>query len=401
MRFYKCGQADGAEGVSISTISLEEFERELHELTPLEAKCKTLRRRRGTAGRGLVQLIAQAKKELVAEGYSIYARPYEPVDIRDGFIAYTDNSEITAIYQSRYLPVYAHTHDFIEAIFVYEGHCELVIDEGTTRLEKGDLCIVSPSFRHDHNVMDDRSIILLIAIKCDTFNSALLAVLEHQDIFSNFFLATLYDTRARNGLLFRTGNDRQIASTVLEMHYERSLNAELCGQMLNSLLNRLFVLLLRNHKDGVEVLNPMGSGSNLRLVPILRDIQANLKETTLNSLAAKYGHTPSSLSRLIKSHTGKTYKTLVRELRAKLTARLLGNPRLSMSDIADMVGYCDVSHLYKNFSAFYEMTPGRFRNDQGQGKKAADAAVRAIQPWEVASSAADAKGRRPASHSLS
>jgi AraC-like DNA-binding protein len=346
-------------------ITLEEFELELHELTPLEAKCKALRGRRRASGQGLATLIAQAKRELVAEGYSIYARPYEPVDIRDGFITYTDNSEITAIYQSRYLPVYEHTHDFIEAIFVYEGRCDLFTDEGTIKLAKGDLCIVSPSCRHDHNVMDDTSVILLIAIKCDTFNSSLFGLLEHRDVFSDFFLTTLYDTRVKNSLLFRTGDDRQIADTILEMHYERSINAELCSQMLSSLLSRLLVLLLRNHQDHVEILDPIGSGSNARLIPILRDIQGNLKETTLNSLADKFGHSISSLSRLIKNHTGKTYKTLVRELRAKLTAKLLRNPRLSIIDIVDMAGYCDVSHLYKDFRWFYQITPGQFRKGLG------------------------------------
>ncbi len=342
-------------------MGLAEFERSLHELTPLEAKCKALSRRRLKSRKNLAQFIADAKRDLIAEGYAIYARPFEPVDIKDGFISYTDNSEISAIYQSRYLPVYAHTHDFIEAIFVYEGHCDLITDEGSTNLRKGGLCIVSPACRHDHNVMDDRSIILLIAIRCDIFNSCFFGLLAHQDFLSDFFLTTLYDPRVQKRLLFRTGDDERISAVILEMHYERTMNAEHCGQMLNSLLSKLLVLLLRDHQDHIEIGDTGTSGSNIRLVQVLRDIQGNLKDTTLNALADKYGHSISSLSRLIKKHTGKTYKTIVRELRAKLAGKLLGNPRLTMMDIVDMVGYCDVSHFYKDFRWFHKVTPGQYR----------------------------------------
>jgi AraC-like DNA-binding protein len=342
-------------------VTLEEFERGLHELTPLEAKCKLLKEKVSRSAQGLAQLIAQAKQDLVAEGYAIYARPYEPVDIRDGFIAYTDQSPISAIYQSRYLPVFAHTHDFIEAIYVYEGTCNLITGDTVTALVKGDLCIVAPSCRHDHSVTDDTSIILLIAIKCDTFNDTFFSLLPHQDILSDFFLQTLYEAQVPRSLLFRTGLDSQVSSTVLEMHYERSMNRQFCGSMLSNLLTRLLLLLLRNHQESVEIVDSGTSGTTVRLVPVLRDIQAHLGETTLKGLSEKFGFSTSRLSRLIKTHTGKTYMLIVREMRTKRVAKLLENPHLSMADIAETVGYFDLSHLTKDFKWYYQTTPGLYR----------------------------------------
>ncbi len=347
--------------MSETNITIEEFERGLHELTPLEAKCKAMLKQKLGGGQDLAKRIAQAKRDLVAEGYALYAERYDPVDIQDGFISFTDRFDISAIYQSRYLPVHAHVHDFIEAVFVYHGRCDLVTDEGTTRLDKGNLVIVSPAYRHDHCVMDDESIILLIAIRCDTFNNAFFGMLEHKDIISDFFLATLYDSRIQKGLLFCTGNDKRISDTILEMHYERTIEHEYCGEMLASLLGRLLVLLLRNYKDRVEIVDAAGPVGNPRLVPILRDIQANYRDSSLQSLAGKYGHSESSLSRLIKNGTGKTYKCLVREIRAKAAGKMLANPKLSIHEIADLVGYCDTSHFYKDFQWFYKVTPGQYR----------------------------------------
>lgn len=355
-------------GRSETPITIDEFERGLHKLTPLEAKCKAMLRQKLGGGQDLAKRIAQAKRDLVAEGYALYAEHYDPVDIQDGFISYTDSFDISAIYQSRYLPVRAHVHDFIEAIFVYHGRCDLVTDDGVTRLDKGDLVIVSPAYRHDHSVMDDESIILLIAIRCDTFDNAFFGMLGHKDIISDFFLTTLYDSHTQKGLLFRTGDDKRISETILEMHYERSIEGEYCGEMLASLLSRLLVLLLRHYKDRVEIVDAAGSVENARLVPILHEIQTGYKDSSLRSLAEKYGHSESSLSRLIKGGTGKTYKCIVREIRAKAAGKLLMNPKLSMLDIADLVGYCDASHFYKDFQWFYKVTPGQYRQRLGNRK---------------------------------
>lgn len=342
-------------------ITIEEFEQQLHEFTPLEAKFKSLLSKRSKVTRDLKTVIAEAKQALVEEGYAAYAQPYEPVDIRDGFITYTDKAPISAIYQSRYLPVYAHIHYFIEAIFVYQGQCRLVTGDSSTMLYQGDFCIVSPACRHDHNVMDDHSIILLIAIRTDTFNDSFFSLLQHHDILSDFFVRTLYHAESQQGLLFRTGHDPRISSLVLEMHYERAMNLEFCGPMLATLLNRLLLLLLRNHQDHVELLDTTVGGSSVRLVPILRDIQTNLRETSLAHLAQKYGYSVPQLSRLIKNHTGKTYGTVVRELRAQRAAKLLENPEWVMLDIAEVVGYFDVSHFYREFRRCQGLTPGQYR----------------------------------------
>ncbi len=343
------------------TLSLQDFEKSLHEMTPLEKKLKAIQGRGQIIELNISELIAGAKKELIEEGYSLYAQQYEPVDIQDGFITYTDKSEITAIYQSRYLPVYTHKHDFIEAIYVYEGQCSLITDQNCTLLKKGDFCIVSPAFRHDHNVMDDTSIILLIAIKCDTFNNTLSVILSHNDILSDFFLKGIYNSLAQSGILFQTDDDRQIASTILEMQYERSIKGDFYDLMLSNLFTRLLLLLLRNHQESAEIIENISNEKNLRLIPILRDIQTNLHKVSLESLSIKYGYSITKLSRQIKKHTGKSFMEIVRELKAKRSAKLLENPNLNMLDIVEMVGYYDVSHMYKDFRWYFHTTPKEYR----------------------------------------
>jgi AraC-like DNA-binding protein len=145
------------------------------------------------------------------------------------------------------------------------------------------------------------------------------------------------------------------------MHYERSMNRQFCGSMLSNLLTRLLLLLLRNHQESVEIVDSGTSGTTVRLVPVLRDIQAHLGETTLKGLSEKFGFSTSRLSRLIKTHTGKTYMVIVREMRTKRVAKLLENPHLSMADIAETVGYFDLSHLTKDFKWYYQTTPGLYR----------------------------------------
>lgn len=79
---------------------------------------------------------------------------------------------------------------------------------------------------------------------------------------------------------------------------------------------------------------------------------------------------PCSLARSIKQETGKTLHQYVIDLRIRRAKQLLANAELSISQIAQQLGFADQSHLTNRFKAVCGMTPGRFRAVAGVGAEA-------------------------------
>lgn len=95
-----------------------------------------------------------------------------------------------------------------------------------------------------------------------------------------------------------------------------------------------------------------------------RNYQYNL---CLQELAEKkYFMNFSYLSRNFKSVVGKPFSRYVIELRLEKAKELLKNDKLKINDIAEQVGYNDVSHFIQSFKKMYRLTPEEYRNMQRQ-----------------------------------
>lgn len=85
------------------------------------------------------------------------------------------------------------------------------------------------------------------------------------------------------------------------------------------------------------------------------------EEITLDSLAELVNRSKYELSRMIKSETSFSLPELVNQFRIKEALNLLKNESLSITDIAQMVGYNDVNYFIKVFKKKYHVTPNQYR----------------------------------------
>jgi len=81
----------------------------------------------------------------------------------------------------------------------------------------------------------------------------------------------------------------------------------------------------------------------------------------IEELAASWGMSRSHFSHFFKKHTGTSPAAAVQEVRFGEVLRLLGEPGLSLGEIATQTGFADGNHLGKAFRRRWGMSPGRFR----------------------------------------
>lgn len=74
------------------------------------------------------------------------------------------------------------------------------------------------------------------------------------------------------------------------------------------------------------------------------------------------------LSKLLKTQLKKGFYELLNELRVEKAKKLLENPALSVSEIAERVGYSDTPHFSRVFKKLTGKSPGEWRNTNCGGK---------------------------------
>ncbi|HJA93195.1 MAG TPA: 2-isopropylmalate synthase [Candidatus Eisenbergiella merdipullorum] len=99
-----------------------------------------------------------------------------------------------------------------------------------------------------------------------------------------------------------------------------------------------------------------------RLVQIMKYIQENYRDVTLEALAEQFHLSGPYLSKYIRSKSGMTFQEAVRKVRLKKAASALRKTGQTVESIAESVGYESVEHFNRLFKKAYGMTPVQYRN---------------------------------------
>lgn len=82
---------------------------------------------------------------------------------------------------------------------------------------------------------------------------------------------------------------------------------------------------------------------------------------TLSGAAAAAGLSPSYLSQVFSSEMGETFSRYLQRVRVNRVRELLGSTSLSLSDVGELCGFSDQSHMTRVFKEMTGTTPAAFR----------------------------------------
>jgi AraC family transcriptional regulator len=89
--------------------------------------------------------------------------------------------------------------------------------------------------------------------------------------------------------------------------------------------------------------------------------RASLGSLTLGDVAGAVGLSTWHLARLLRRHTGLTFKAHVRETRLNAAGGLLMATGLSVKEIATQVGYAHPTDFNRQFKRVFSSTPAAWR----------------------------------------
>lgn len=269
--------------------------------------------------------------------------------------------DISAIQHARYMPAVTHTHEFFEVACVLSGSFTHFVGNQKTELKQGDIIILAPETAHAISAYQDDCILINILMRSSTFEQHFLGLLPDNDILSGFFVRALYGNSDTPYLLFHTGESSTLPELVLQILREYQRNNRYKNTLLSSLISIFFVYLLRAHEKDVVIPSIQSSVMNETTIFIIEYMQKNYATLTLSHLAAFFNYSSRQMQRIIAAATGMTFKENIKRLRMEHAKELLSDSKLTVSKIADTVGYYDASCFRKVFRDTYGMTPQEYR----------------------------------------
>lgn len=239
-----------------------------------------------------------------------------------------------------------HAHEFFELVFITDGHGTAVIGDTEYAVGRGDILIYNAGVSHFEKSSQD-----------DPMEARFIAYdkLEITELPPNWLLPPSYGSVFPAGDMYDTF-DRYFSSLLREFEQKERFYMEIAQNMARTLLMYLFRLI--NKTENAAGL--LDSGRIMDTVVTYIDAHY-AEEITLEDLARECYANKYYLSHLFSRVRGESVGKYIQNRRLCEAKRLLGETTLSVREIAERVGFPDISYFCRVFKKEVGQTPLTYR----------------------------------------
>ncbi|MBD2770016.1 AraC family transcriptional regulator [Hymenobacter sp. BT664] len=265
------------------------------------------------------------------------------------------------------LPV--HCHQFLEIIYVLEGRGTHTINHNSYSYEVGSLYLLTPHDAHTFVVHEPSRFCILVITELYVRNSAHSLTSDAGSVYKQLEYIFLNHNQT-NGEPVRQLADQQWMQQLMQRlmaEVEQPVQHEAVVQHLVALLLHQVARSIReNNRLEFTVAHPHNLAYDISSY-IQQHIYDNEK-LRLAAIAEAFYKSKNTLSQHFKTQTGETIKEYILSYKLNLVKARLQFSDLTISQIADEVGFTDESHLNKAFRQRVGSTATEFRRRHRQEK---------------------------------
>ncbi|MDT2674654.1 AraC family transcriptional regulator [Enterococcus dongliensis] len=262
---------------------------------------------------------------------------------------------------SRFSYTPAHTHSFIEINYVLNGISTQRLNGTKFKLKKDQLVILDQEVIQQIDYVNAEDIIINILLDEKSIKNDILPNLSSSNnLITNFFFHAANIQQDHNNyiILDVAGND--LVKKFIEMLLLVEFNRE--SSEKNRVINLLYCGLMDELTRSLVINNNKKIATTDSLFQILKYINDNYTDISLNTLGKIFGYNKNYLSNLLKDKTGSSFQELIDQKRLSEAKRLMNETDDNLSTIAMKVGYKSVPSLFKLFKKKTGQTPDFFRD---------------------------------------
>ena len=236
-----------------------------------------------------------------------------------------------------------HWHEHLELIYFTGGSCSVIVGGKAHEVGVGDVIVVNGTEVHSFT----------------SGGSPLeyLCVLIYPDFFRDLdFSGVMIENLIRG--------DSEVCRCIEDMYAEYERGGTAADMMQKSLGYRLMSRLVREHSAAPQTdrSRDLHRAALSRLDLVLEAVSERYGEHISTAELAELCYlSEAHFCRFFKAATGKTALEYINEYRAERASVLLLNTDLSLSEIAESVGFEDVNYFCRVFRRIKGVSPGKMR----------------------------------------
>ena len=263
--------------------------------------------------------------------------------------------------------------DFVDVLFVLKGNCtckfyktDLTVSPESVFLSRHSFCMIPHQVIHSFSPDQDCQI-LHIFFKLASLRSHYSDLISANNTLLLFCSNILYQTHYWNYLYFSVSYTDRLDALLAEMYEEFHHKQIFHQNMLYYSSGMLFTLMERQLLSQISV-SPSNPLRLVRYDQIYSYICDNYSLTSAREIAEYFHISQSYLCKLFHEN-GTTVTTVIQEIRLQHTRSLLEQSDLSVQNIAELVGYHDLTYFIKLFKRYFSITPYQYRKKYQSAKK--------------------------------
>ena len=262
----------------------------------------------------------------------------------------------------------AHVQDFVELAYVVKGELRQRIQDKDIIFHEGECCLIDKNCVHQDYLLDNESVILFLCLRNDALTEIMDENFTTQKIIAFLQTAFMKQKTLQQYVHFRpVGNVREEMESYFSLLVEELYKDRIGSTLITKgLLLRIFRLLSTQYDFQLSRQQKKDMQWAV-FADVCHYMKQNYRTVTVQELSKVFHFQEDYFNRLIKKRTGKTYCELLQEIRLYHAKHLLKTSSMTISEIAEEVGYHNKGYFYKLFREQYGMKPAEYRKQISLG----------------------------------
>ncbi len=255
-----------------------------------------------------------------------------------------------------------HTHNFYELIFIESGRGLHRLNDAEFGYEGGNVFLLTPEDSHEFEIHEKTRFTYV------KFTEQLFLEKSDDTGFSKWrdtVEKALWRPNVVPGDLVCQEEDRASMFQLMGLlKSEFKKCTPIDRQIVLELFGALMLIIVRNLRTGGrgKSQNPVKERERVeQMLSYIRQHVMEKEKVTLQAIADAFSLSPTYVTAFLKKHTGLTIRQIVMETKILAVERLLKQSDLTISQIAERLGFTDTSHLNKMFQKYRGVNPSDFR----------------------------------------
>ena len=258
---------------------------------------------------------------------------------------------------TRFIAFPEHSHDYVEMVYMCEGETMHTVNGNAIALHKGELLMLGQNAHQSIEAAGERDIAVNFIVRPAFFSGTLPFLGEEETPLRRFVVSCLTGENEAGYLLFHAAELLPVQNLIENLLYTLLEDIPNKRGILQMTMGLLFAQLM-NHTEALQ----FQTREENAVFSVLRYLEENYRDGSLTEIAERLHYELPSLSRLIRQKTGKNYTELLQEKRLSQAAWLLRNTDKNVDEIANAVGYENLSYFHRLFALRFGLSPKKYRD---------------------------------------